>query len=202
MFIFLFIYVFFGSDFSLICVFTPFYVLFGTVSRLHAKSASLKWSICRSVLFKLMVTLICFCSLAIGDCASMFLKVYVSVFHYPLVKKSLVTMCLCMYFQDNLIFEDRIIWGCLWGGAALLILPHVLSFVLRLIDSFMHQFLCRCQSDTCILSLYLLLQHRYTGQSRSVLCMTMPEHPLPNMKVHESWWLTQYSNFFNKCVWP
>lgn len=139
MFIFLFIYVFFGSDFSLICVFTPFYVLFGTVSRLHAKSASLKWSICRSVLFKLMVTLICcFCSLAIGDCASMFLKVYVSVFHYPLVKKSLVTMCLCMYFQDNLIFEDRIIWGCLWGGAALLILPHVLSFVLRLIDWFIH----------------------------------------------------------------
>ncbi len=132
MFIFLYIYDFFGSDFSLVCVFTPFYVLFGTVSRLHAKSASLKWSICRSVLFKLMVTLICcFWSSAIGDCASMFLKVYVSVFHYSLVRKSLVNMCLCMYFQDNLIFEDRILWGCLWGDAALLTLPHVLSFVLR-----------------------------------------------------------------------
>ncbi len=87
-------------------------------------------------------------------------------------------------------------------GEMLLCLHCLMCFHLSCdFDSFMHQFLCLCQSDTCILSLYLLHQHHYTGQSRSVLCMTMPEHPLANMEVHESWWLTQYSNFFNKCVW-
>ncbi len=88
-------------------------------------------------------------------------------------------------------------------GEVLLCLHCLMCFHLSC-DWFIHQFLCLCQSDTCILSLHLLHQHRYTGQSRSVLCMTMPEHPLANMEVHESWWLTwltQYSNFFNECVW-
>lgn len=40
---------------------------------------------------------------------------------------------------------------CLWGGAALLTLLHVFSFVLRLNHS---SVLCLCQSDTCVLSLH------------------------------------------------
>ncbi len=209
MFIFLYIYVFFGSDFSLICVFTPFYALFGTVSRLHAKSASLKWSICRSVLFKLIVTLICcFWSSAIGDCASMFLKVYVSVFHYSLVRKSLVNMCLYMYFQDNLIFEDRILWGCLWRCCfayivftlfllTLLYLPHVLSFFLRfwfihasVFCAFANRIPASCPSIYCISTA--------TRAKADLYCAWLCQNILlANMEVHESWWLTKYSNFFN-----
>lgn len=98
----LFMY-FFSSDFSLTHVFSPFWVLSGTVSRLHAKSASLKWSICRSVLFKLMMTLICCVwSSVIGEHSSIFLKV--DVFCFPLSCQEISREC--MYFQDNLIFED------------------------------------------------------------------------------------------------
>lgn len=65
------------------------------MSRLHAKSTSLKWSICRSVLFKLMVTLnCCVWSSVIGECAGIFLKV--DVFCFP--------SCSCQEISREYVF--------------------------------------------------------------------------------------------------
>lgn len=75
-----------------------------------------------------MVMLICCVwSSVIGECVSLFLK----VFHYSFVRKSLVNMCFCVYFQDSLIRR----LNALRGGVASLTLPHVFSFVLWLIHS-------------------------------------------------------------------
>lgn len=175
---------FFSSDFSLIHVFTPFWVLSGTVSRLHAKSASLRWSICRSVLFKLMMTLICCVwSSVIGERSSIFLKV--DVFCFPLCSCQEIS-CECMYFQDNLIFEDWMFWGCLWGGVVSFTLPLCFNLSCNWFVHHASRTPASCHSvcwiSTAIKAKVDLYRAHY-----------MLKHPLVNMEVHKSLqlkWLT------------